>query len=134
MWDQVRRPVIERAAGRCEVCGDDVPSRMICHERWLYDDEALEARLRELVGLCGSCSRVVHWGNSQALADAGKINMARVWSQFLRINGIDREAGQRHLERAFALWRQRSQRSWTLDYGEFTELVRLHGRPPQRRW
>lgn len=122
LWKQVRAPVVERAAGRCEICGAPV-KRLICHERWEYDDTAGIAHLRELIALCFKCSGVIHWGNSQAMANAGKINMAGIWWQFMRVSGIGREAAQDHLDHAFALWRQRSQQSWTIDYGEYAAVV-----------
>ncbi len=118
LWKQVRAPIVERAASHCEICGAEV-SRLICHERWKYDDDAGIAYLRELIALCFKCSGVVHWGNSQALANAGEINMAGIWGQFMRVNGISREAAQEHLDHAFALWRQRSKQSWKIDYGEY---------------
>ncbi len=32
-------PIVERAAGHCEICGAEA-SRLICHERWEYEDAA----------------------------------------------------------------------------------------------
>jgi hypothetical protein len=122
LWKQVRAPIVERAAGHCEICGAEA-RRLICHERWEYEDAAGIAHLRELIALCFKCSGVIHWGNSQAMANAGRINMAGIWGQFRRVNGISREAAQERLEQAFAVWRQRSRQSWTIDYGEYAAVA-----------
>ena len=96
-------PVVVRYAGPVK--------RLICHERWEYADTAGIAHLRELIALCFKCSEVIHLGNSQAMANAGKINMAGIWRQFMRVNGISREAAQDYLEHAFALWRSAPNRA-----------------------
>lgn len=61
-WRAIRLPVLRRAAGHCEGCGKS--SALEIHH--LTYDHACDPFLFELVALCRSCHRRLHFGQDES--------------------------------------------------------------------
>jgi hypothetical protein len=110
-WDRLRRPVLERAGRRCEVCGQRGTAHPVeCHEEWEYDDERLVQRLVGLVALCPACHEAKHMGYASS---AGRGGQAR--AHLARVNGWSMDDVELYLEMQFEQWSRRSQHEWSLD-------------------
>jgi hypothetical protein len=110
-WDRIRKRVYARAGRRCEVCGGRGRQHFVeCHEVWEYDDTALVQRLVRMIALCPACHQVKHMGlaglrgrGEQASAHLAKVNH---WTPLVTA---------RYIDQAFVVWRERSDRTWSLD-------------------
>ncbi len=118
-WERLRRMILGRAEHRCEACRQgedrDVGRRLEAHERWAYDPAAGVQVLRRLICLCSDCHTATHFGLAgiKGLADSALAHLATV-------TGMTTAAARAHVDDAFALWRARSARTWTLDLAALT--------------
>ena len=117
-WDTLRRHVCEASGWRCGICGARVKP-LHCHEMWDYDDTRHIQTLRGFLALCPDCHHVKHIGHAGILASEGKLDYERVVAHFLRVNGCDRAAFQRHYRAAMDRWRERSRFEWQTDLGPY---------------
>ena len=128
-WERLRRTINGRAGRRCEVCGRDKDREakrwLEAHERWSYDESTGVQRLRRLVCLCTDCHRTTHFGLAEV---QGKRDQAL--AHLRAVTGMTSTQAEQHVRAAFATWRQRSARSWTLDLGILTEAGLKIVRPP----
>ena len=119
-WECLRHMIYERANNTCETCG------LVCnrgvqgewleaHERWSYDDKSSVQRLERLVALCHSCHMATHMGFAEVkgVGDQARAHLKKV-RRF-----TDAEV-DRHIQDAFAVWKKRNQKSWTLDVSVIT--------------
>ncbi|PRW62359.1 DUF5710 domain-containing protein [Actinopolyspora mortivallis] len=132
-WERLRRMLLRRAGYRCEICGrgEDRASRrrLEAHERWSYDETRSVQALRRLVCLCGDCHRTTHFGLAQVRGQA-----EAAFEHLRAVTGMSREQAEAHVDEAFALWRRRSARAWTLDLSLLTEAgITLAEPPPAHR-
>jgi len=110
-WDRIRREVYGNADRRCEVCGGrGLRHPVECHEVWEYDEAAGVQRLVRMLALCPACHEVKHIGLAGI---RGRADLAR--EHLARVNGWSLAVADRYIQKAFATWRARSTRSWSLD-------------------
>lgn len=121
-WEKIRRPVLDRAAGHCEVCGV-VSARLTCHEQWDYQDDAGRRVLTGIQAVCGLCNSVTHIGRVGTIAKQGDLDIQEVYEHFMNVNGIDWPVAEKALDDAFALHKSRSKRKWTTDFGPYSDTV-----------
>jgi len=121
-WDKIRKPALDRAAGRCEVCGD-AAARLLCHEQWQYDDATGVRKLTGIQAVCQPCSSVMHIGRAGIMATEGVMDLQEVYDHFMRVNGIDWPTAQKAIDAAFALHHKRSKQKWTTDFGPHQSVV-----------
>jgi len=118
-WERLRRMILGRAAHRCEACGqgEDRPARrwLEAHERWAYDDRSGVQTLRRLICLCTPCHTATHFGLAQLRG-----RDVEAFQHLCTVTGMTDQQGNDHVDAAFALWRQRSARSWALDLSMLT--------------
>ena len=116
-WRVLRRRVYKRAGYRCQICNGKGPEHPVeAHETWSYDDVSCVQRLECVRALCPSCHTVKHFGLASM---RGKDQMAL---RHLRdINTWDAETASSYIEYSFSQWRQRSQRTWSLDLSHLRE-------------
>ena len=67
-------------------------------------------------------------GMLEALAK--QANAVMPHEHFLRVNGCDIEAAERHFRKAAKKWRRRSRQKWRVDYGEYAKLLPSAPRTP----
>ena len=133
-WDRVRRMVYHRAGDRCEACGrarDGAAGvQMEAHERWYFDDARRVQVLRRLICLCNGCHGTTHFGLANV---QGRSEQAL--GHLIPVTGLSRGLAEAHVDEAFALWQERSARTWDLDLSILTSAGVELARPvsPARR-
>ncbi len=119
-WEAVRQHTFKRHDGQCAICG---AAAKHAHEVWEYRDATHAQQLKDIIPLCELCHLVKHFGRTGILVRQGKVNGAAVIQHFLKVNGCDRSTFEQHVREACALWEQRSQHAWTIDWGPYAQLV-----------
>lgn len=110
-WQKLRVFSIEKAGGRCEICGSTNRGRGLeCHEIWQYDVDTYTQRLTGLVALCRDCHRAKHMALARHM---GWEEDAR--RHLMRINRWTHRQLELYLDEAFALFEERSLVAWKLD-------------------
>lgn len=125
IWSRIREIELQRAGGRCEVCGG--PARDV-HEKWQYDDRTLVQRLRGFEVLCEECHLVHHQGFAgvHALADVAL-------KRFMKVNSLSKTTARSIVRSAFDLWAARSAKGrWTQDVEWLVSKSKTYGFEPDR--
>ena len=116
-WDLLRKACYEQAGHKCEICGGKGRRQTLeCHEIWHYDDDQCVQTLKGLIALCPSCHEVKHIGRAMAVGFGD-----RALAHLVKVNGITQAEAVAHVGDAFALWKTRTQKAWTLDITSITE-------------
>lgn len=131
-WERLRRMLLGRASHECEICGRgedrDIKRWLEAHERWAYDERTSTQTLRRLICLCSDCHRTTHFGLARI---QGHEEIAFNHLRF--VTGMTIDQTHAHVDAAFATWRQRSTRNWTLDLDILTSTGITIARPPDAR-
>jgi hypothetical protein len=132
-WDALRRKVYSKYGYKCGICGKK--GRMNCHELWSFDDKRHIQTLNGFISLCDMCHHAKHIGLAGILASRGELDYEQVIGHFMKVNGCDRNAFERHRDNAFAEWNGRSRHQWKVVAGDFcgTEVARHHHAVAQTR-
>jgi hypothetical protein len=110
-WDRIRLQAYERAGRRCEACGGRGSQHPVeCHEVWDYDETTAVQRLLRLIALCPACHEVKHMGLA-GIKGRGEIAAAHL----AEVNGWTAQVTAGYIDAAFATWKRRSSRTWSLD-------------------
>jgi hypothetical protein len=110
-WDRIRSQVYERAGHHCEVCGGRGSKHPVeCHEVWEYEEAERVQRLVRMIALCPACHEVKHIGLA-GIKGRGEIAAAHL----AEVNHWTAQVTARYIDQAFAVWRERSDRTWSLD-------------------
>ncbi|WP_017540950.1 DUF5710 domain-containing protein [Nocardiopsis halophila] len=130
-WERLRRMLLRRAGHTCEICGrgEDRATRrwLEAHERWAYDENRLVQSLRRLICLCTDCHRTTHFGLAQIKGRA-----VEAFDHLRAVTGMTPDQADAHVRQAFAVWEDRSARSWTLDLSMLTDAGITLAEPPDR--
>jgi hypothetical protein len=116
LWQKVRREAFAKYGERCAICG---AKAIHAHECWDYDDATHRQCLKDVILVCGLCHLVKHFSRAELLAKRAKVNLAGVVEHFLTVNHCDLRAFRAHKRATSALWQQRSQYEWTIDFGAY---------------
>jgi hypothetical protein len=89
---------------------------MICHEDWMYNDDAHIALLIRFRWICPDCNAVIHLGEGPRSWTGGLENdPARyVFDHLIEVNGMNSEQAIALLVEANKVWEERSLHDWTL--------------------
>lgn len=125
-WARISREVRENA-GQCEICGAE--KLLQTDEEWTYDDVDRIQRLAGLRCICQNCHLVKHIGRAgrvaRTQADRYPTLMEDLAAHFMRVNGVDLDTYRQHRIDAVRTHERRSGfTEWTVDYGDYTEMVR----------
>lgn len=116
-WDNIRKPVYQKANFLCEICGEKGTKHTLeCHEVWIYDDTKLIQRLGFFQALCPLCHEVKHIGLAGILG-----NGDRAFNRFRTINQLDDTLARQIISAVFRQWNIRSRQQWTLDIEHLRE-------------
>lgn len=129
-WDKIRKPALDRAAGHCEVCGV-AAARLICHEQWHYDHVTGVRTLTGIQAVCQPCSSVMHIGRAGIIAGEGVMDMQEVYDHFMAVNEIGWPTAQQAIRDAYRLHAERSNRTWTTDFGPYAGVVNARRDTPR---
>lgn len=104
LWPQVRRTVIRRAGGRCQVCGD-ASGTLHAHEQWTFTPD--RQTLAGIVAICERCHDTIHAGRTGKLITQGKLPRtygAAIIEHFCTVNRCTREHYDADRSRAWVAW------------------------------
>jgi cytochrome c2 len=119
-WDVLRKTCYAKANHVCEICGGKGQKHPVeCHEVWKYDEYNGVQQLLRLIALCPACHTVKHIGMAN-IRGQGEHAIRHLAS----INGISYEEALAYKTEAFAVWRDRSLREWTLDISIIDRLLK----------
>lgn len=120
-WDKIRKATYAAQDNRCAICGAE--GRLNCHEVWEYDDAKQLQRLTGFVAMCTMCHHIKHLGMANILAKQGHLDYELVVQHFMVVNGCDRKTFEDYRTSVFDQWEERSKHEWSVDFGEYAELV-----------
>jgi hypothetical protein len=123
VWDRIRNEIITNHRRKCQICGE-TEGKMNLHEIWKYDDERHVQRLEGFILLCTVCHHVKHIGLAGILASEGKLDYNEVMEHFCKVNNCSEKEFEMHVDRAFEVWRKRSQHQWKQDFGKYKEFIK----------
>lgn len=121
-WDKIRKKVYANYGYKCGICNEE--GRLNCHEIWEYDDKKYIQRLVGFIALCDMCHHVKHIGLAGILANAGKLDYEKVVEHFIKVNNCNRDTFEKHKEKAFDDWRERSSHEWHVDLREYKNIIK----------
>ena len=120
-WEKISKDVLEKSGNACEICCSK--EKVVCYEKWHYDDKKLIQKLKGFRAICRDCYAVEHFGISQVLAMKGYLNLNEVIKHFCNVNGVTWDDFNEHKEKEFTKHRERSEKKWTTDFGKWKELI-----------
>ncbi len=130
-WTKEIRPdALKKANNRCEVCGSN-SERLICHDKWQYDDKRLIATLIGFEIHCSKCDLVTHIGHSaNFVSESADEILLSALNHLCKVNNCAPEAAQTAILDAFKKWEKRSKKSWVVQVApklieQYPELAAL---------
>lgn len=118
-WDIIRRKAYGSSGHKCGICG--AGGKLYCHEEWSYDDTKHIQTLTGFRALCQMCNYVTHIGRAESVLEHWQFNL--VIYHFKRVNNCSFKQFCEHQYQAYALWSERSDYSWTQDFGDYSGMV-----------
>lgn len=123
IWNNLREGIIRENGRKCQIC-DEAKGIMNLHEIWNYDDEKHIQKLDGFILLCRMCHHIKHIGLAGILANEGKLDYNEVKRHFCKINNCSEREFEKHVNDAFAVWRERSMHQWEQDFGECARFLK----------
>jgi hypothetical protein len=109
-WRGIQEETLARADGLCQFCAE--PATVAAEPLWRFQSRRRRRVLRGFVAVCQLCLLSRHRGLAAVLGRAREVD-----HHLQRLRGDDPDALERHLTRAFWLWRRRSLLRWESDLG-----------------
>lgn len=109
---QIRPDALAVAKNRCSVCGS-ADGRLICHDKWRYDDKKAIATLVGFEIHCSLCDATTHVGRAAQLGPVEEV-LLEILNHLCNVNRCKPKEAEAILESAMALWQKRSQKEWTI--------------------
>ena len=128
-WYRLKDNVYAEEGRKCYICGSG-QGRFSLHEFWEYDDDKHIQKLSGLHHLCNLCHKIKHIGFWCHTAD-GKLKLKQegldredLIKHFCRVNNCTKEEFLKHEDKAFEVWRERSEYQWKQDFGKYKEFIK----------
>ena len=113
IWTKRIRPdALAQANHSCELCGAS-NERLICHDKWQYDDKNAMAALIGFEIHCPHCDAVTHFGQAVNRSDREEVLIA-VLSHLCEVNQCKMDAAQSLLVNALDKWSMRNKMEWKI--------------------
>lgn len=93
----------------CDCCGVQ-RDNLELHEVWSFDDDGLVQKLEAFAPICDRCHNVVHFGRASQLGLGDQ-----TFEHLKAVNGLTKGKATKHIERAYAIWKKRSSKSYAVD-------------------
>ncbi|WP_018759516.1 hypothetical protein [Paenibacillus terrigena] len=122
VWDKLRKQTYKDYNHSCGKCGGK-EGILDCHELWEFDDKKNIQKLSGLVAVCRMCHLIIHHGRANMLVAEGVLDKEELIKHFLKVNHCTRQDYEIHVKEAFVLWKQRSQKEWVVDLGEYQQYT-----------
>jgi hypothetical protein len=109
IWTKKIRPdALAKASNACEICLKK-GGRLICHDKWRYDDKRATARLIGFEIHCGDCDAVTHLGRMMQVGDSEDVIIAAV-IHMCNVNGFETLTATRILRDPHEIWEKRNKK------------------------
>ena len=113
VWKRRIRPdALARSKERCNVCAAKA-ERLLCHDKWVYDDKKAIAMLAGFEMHCEFCDMVTHIGRMMQVRDPKIVVLAAV-GHLCKVNKCDEKAALDILTNAHNVWKKRNQKTWKI--------------------
>jgi hypothetical protein len=109
-WRHIQEGTLARADGVCQFCAG--PATVAAEPLWRVQSRRRRRVLLGFVAVCQLCFLARHRGLAAVLGRDREVDQ-----HLMRLRGDDPDALERHLTRAFWLWRRRSLLRWESDLG-----------------
>jgi hypothetical protein len=90
-WGKMAREIKEKANWLCSICGKDMSSehkKLQLHEKWVFDEEMLEARIEKFIPICNLCHAWKHIGFMLIQIEKGWLTREQVEQHYIETNKI----------------------------------------------
>lgn len=129
---QIRANAIAGSNNCCSICGL-AAERLICHDKWQYDDKHAVATLVGFEIHCSACDAVTHFGRAIKIATSDeerKEILLSLIAHLCRINKCPPHTAQEIFVVAMDQFTERSRKDWTITIAatllkEYPELAPL---------
>lgn len=121
-WDKFRKKVYAEFDNECGICG--WAGKLNCHEIWEYDDKKHIQKLTGFIALCNFCHNIKNLGRSHLLIRIGRLNGDELVSHFQTVNECSRHDYNKYVSAVFDQYIERSSHEWTVDFGDYDELLK----------
>lgn len=133
---RIRPDALAESNGACSLCRSS-EGRMICHDKWKYDDERAIATLVGFEIHCAMCDVVTHVGRA-AITGSAEVVLLDVLNHLCRINICPPDVAEQILKDALEQWNIRNKKKWTVKVipalvARYPELAPLPEFLPQPR-
>ena len=128
-WSRLKEKVYAKEGYKCYVCGSGHKPFSL-HEFWEYDDDKHIQRLSGVHHLCNLCHKIKHIGFWCHTADGimklkqEGLERNNLVVHFCRVNHSTKEEFLEHEDKAFDVWRARSDFEWKQDFGTYEESIK----------
>jgi hypothetical protein len=113
-WTKKIRPdALAKAKSRCEICGAK-EGRLICHDKWVYDDKKAIATLSGFEIHCGNCDLVTHLGRMIQVSDNPESVALAAVIHLNQVNGCKTLQSTGLIREAYAVWEVRNKKTWMI--------------------
>ena len=109
-WRRIQEETLARADGLCQFCAE--PATVAAEPLWRVQSRRRRRVLLGFVAVCELCFLARHRGLAAVLGREREVDQ-----HLMRLRGDDEDALERHLRRAYWLWRRRSVLRWESDLG-----------------
>ncbi len=115
-WERIRKDVLKRAKGKCQICGHFQEKGMICHEKWRYGKKDLVATLTGFKIVCPMCNNSLHFGRTIAVIwEKDPEILRQVIQHVARVNDISEQEAQDVLDKGFFDWMEIADGNWRIN-------------------
>ena len=101
-WDKLREFALERANGKCEICGY-VTADLDIHEEWEFDIAKKTQALKQIIAICSKCHGVKHFKNSVRLGYGEEAQ-----EHFMNVNNASEMEFANHLNKSLLEYNERN--------------------------
>ena len=130
-WRKLRQSLlVNNVDRRCQTCGNmvQVSSMLNAHEQWSYvtSSRPAIAKLQNIQLICRPCHGCVHFRHTHRQFRLGYITREQIDEiirHYCKVNRVARNGFWRHFKKADTLWKQRSNRKWKIDWGQYAAVI-----------
>ena len=128
-WTKIRKARLASHDGNCDICNNPIEKSPHLHEEWEYEvnGETGIARITDLKFVCFYCHGCEHFGWLETVFARLPTTQEDVVSiaidHYCEVNGVEPEEFIADEKAAYALWRERNELEWEIDWGEYEPLV-----------
>ncbi len=109
---QIRADALAKTNNCCSICGQSA-KRLVCHDKWKYDDKRAVATLIGFEIHCGDCDAATHPGLALSIYPREKTEKI-ILAQLCKVNGCTKREAKELIAKAAQIWDGRNKKDWKL--------------------